>query len=511
MKKLSLFSALILAVGLKAQTADDVELFNMHNLRGTPRFTAMGGAFTALGNDASAIRLNPAGAAVDLRSSINFATGFQTRQNQLGPFYGQNQQTDDFDLSFESFGLNLNFDVSKTNRFSFAIAVNKRADFQRNFSITGAELNDYTLGEYWAESSIGLDVDQISDDAFAAWDAFILVPDSNGLFSADGYAYGQVIDGNLVSNGVTRYTINQNGSFNETDLTFAADRHGKLYYGLSLGFPTLNFRREEFIDEFNLNNSNAPYSANSYTFRRLNDIYANGFNLKAGLIYRPIQEIRFGLSYQTNSWFTIEQFYETDVIASFDEEPEPGVGRNTASRILTTDLYSYRLRTPAVLRAGFATVIAKQLILSFDYQLERGQNQRLYTSFSSFNIDETVLQTEFQPVVENLFRENRATYAAGLEWKIKSFFLRGGYRLQESIYDPSVEDITLGSRQDLSAGIGFRTGGWSFNVSAVQSTWNRTMPVYRGVDENGAGIAVLQDLDNTINQLNIIVGAQYRF
>jgi len=509
MKKLA-FIVLALCSGLlNAQTADDVELFQLRNLHGTPRFTAMGGAFTALGNDHSAYALNPASAAVNLHSDISFGFGFNDRSGNYQDFYQTSGNERNLNVLFENVGLNLVLNPSSETRYSLAFSTTKLADFNRDFNIANLN-NGYTLGQYWAEISAGQHIDDIPWDAYAAWESYLLVSQNDTIVD-DGFAYGELIDGNLVANSNLNYIFNQDGSFNETNVVFGIDKGGKLYYGFSLGFPTLTFRREEFINESNLNRSNPPYSASDYSFRRLNDIYGSGFNFKAGFIYRPIPEIRIGASYQSNSWYTVNQFYEVDVITNFAQEPEPGVGLSRESSLLETGQYAYRLRTPAIYRAGIASVIAKAFILSVDYQYQQQDRNRLYTNNNSFNISENLLQTDYQPGIDDLYAAGRQTISAGAELRLKRVSLRAGYRIDESVYKEEFQDQTIGDMQALSFGLGFKSGPWSFDLAFIQSQRDRNYAIYRGADPAGNSIQVIQDLQMTEVANNIIAGVSLKF
>ncbi len=514
MKKLAFLLSLGLSLHSLGQTVEDIELFHQRDLQGSPRFTAMGGAFTALGSDPSAIGINPAAGAVNEFSELSFSIGFNDEYYRYDNFYGSGGSKNNFGTSFENFGLNLSLGEKNDQKFSMAISVNRLANFNRNFNV-GELSNPYTLGQYWAESSAGQNIDIISNDAYAAWDAYILVSDSNDNILADGtgFAYGEVIDGELVANSSLNYNFNQNGSANETNIAFSFEKNAKFYYGFSIGIPTLNFRREEFFTETLQNYSAPPYSANQYTYRRLNDLSATGFNFKLGLIYAPIPEFRIGASYQSNSWYTVNQFYETDVTANFAQRPFPDVNTSTASAILESGQYSYRLRTPSILRVGLASVIAKSLIISVDYQYQSADNNRLYTNRNSFNISENVLQNEFQPALDDFYRDGRQTIAAGLEWRIaKRFFLRGGYRIDQSVYKNELQDQTAGNREDISFGIAYQSGPWQLNLTAVNSRFNRTQVLYRGIEPQGTeAIEVLQDLDLNNDFMSISAGVGYKF
>lgn len=511
MKKYSFLILCTLFLGsVKAQTVDDVALFSKIGLNGSPRFTAMGGAFTALGNDASAIGINPASGAVNNFSDISFSFGINNESSSLSNFYGNEKLSNDLNASFQNFGLNFVIKEDQNTRYSIALSVNRLANFNRGFNHF-AQNNSYTLGEYWADESAGLNPDFISNDAFAAWQAYLLVPDSNGNIANNGYAYGELIDGELVSNSNVRYTLDQWGSFNETNIAFSLDQSSKFYLGASMGFPSLNFRREEFIDEDILNTSNPPYSATGYTFRRLNDLNANGFNMKIGMIFKPLQNIRIGLSYESPSWYTINQFYETDVSASFNQSPEPGQGTLINSDILETGLYSYRLRTPSIVRAGLAGVFWKRLVLSVDYQYQGLGNNRLYTNRRSFNIDENLLNNDFQPTLDLLLNSGRQSMALGVELKIKSIFLRSGFRFDESAYEEEFKNTTASDMRSISGGVAYRRGPWTFDITYVNTQQNYTQVVYRGFDAAGDMTEVIDDIDVKSFNHNLVMGVSLKF
>src|SRR5690606_34915125 len=84
-----------------------------------------------------------------------------------------------------------------------------------------------------------------------------------------------------------RYRVDERGSRNEASVSFGGEANENFYYGISLGFPTLSYRKEDFVSELNLPNDTFPFDAPSYTLRRLNEIYATGINIKLGIILKP--------------------------------------------------------------------------------------------------------------------------------------------------------------------------------------------------------------------------------
>ena len=75
---------LLYPLGTYAQSMDDLLRYTRTELKGTARYVAMGGAFNALGGDFSAIKDNPAAAAVFLNSEIGLTS---TIENRVGSNY----------------------------------------------------------------------------------------------------------------------------------------------------------------------------------------------------------------------------------------------------------------------------------------------------------------------------------------------------------------------------------------------------------------------------------------
>lgn len=517
MKKIaSILGLLSVSIFAHAQTPDDVELFSQSGLHGTPRFTAMGGAFTSLGNDMTALHLNPASIGVYRFSELSFSLAIKNENAALGSFYGTDAQTLNTNVLLDNIGMGLQFELGKNNKqFGFGLSFNKLADFDRSYSILGYN-NQNTIVEFLGETSATYNTDDITDEAFAAYDAYLLLDTTIGnetyiRDSPEAYAYGVIENGQLVSSSDVRYNINQQGSLSETALTFGGTAKGNLHYGLSLGFPTLTFRREEFITEYINEQDQAPFNATQYTFRRLNDMYANGFNLKLGFIYAPIKQFRLGASYQSPTWYTVSQFYEFDFSARFNAPPYPGVSTSTQSATFDTDQYSYRLRTPAVWRVGISSVLNSSLIASIDYQYSNPEANNLYLNRSSYNISQPVLDS-YQTAVQNLFTGNRHAVAAGLEYKVNNVFLRGGYRWDQSMYDSRLTDITASNRSTYSGGIGVKFGALSLDASYVNAQISRNYVTYTGYDINsGENVQVLDDLKTDLSVHNVVLGLTYKF
>lgn len=505
-----LFSVSI--IPLWSQTIDDVELFNTRGLHGTPRFVGMGGAFTALGNDLSSIHLNPAGASVFRSDNIGITLGMQTtRSTQY--FMDGNSYQSNFDLLIENIGLVKKFEVGgygNETKLAFSIGYNKLADFNRSYSVTGRNLigpiGQGSLADYWLirelpngniDGAIGLHPDDLASfglfEELAAYQA-------NLLYAPDD-TIRDVTFGNGVSNEYAdvRYRVDERGSRNEASLSFGGEYNDNFYYGVSLGFPTLSYRKEDFVSELNLPNDTFPYDATSYTLRRLNEIYATGINIKLGLIYRPARWIRFGAAYESPSWYTVSQIYEFDVTANFSN------GDRSTSDIFSSGDYTYKLKTPAIYRVGAAIVIRDKALFSVDYEYTNPSQTTTYMGGSgSNNTSEADLNNANADILA--FMQNTNTFKLGAEYRLGLVSMRAGYNFRESMYrNPEGFKSNINT---FSAGLGYQTRSFGIDVTYSNSQYNRNDFVHPYL-QSGDANDELVDSDATLS--NILLGVTFRF
>ncbi len=516
MKRLYLtFAAtLISVVILNAQTIDDIELFNTRDLHGTPRFTAMGGAFTALGNDLSAIHLNPASSSVFRQDNLGLSLGFQTRSGDQS-FYNGTSPSSDFSFLFENVGVVKKFETGGYNNkteLAFSLGYTKLAEFNREYSVTAdrtiGEFGEGTLVDYWFQR-------ELPDGSFDG--AFDLAPgqlDRFGLFeelaaSQAGLFYQpddtirdiSLGNANTQTDSKIRYRRNESGSFNEAHIGLAGAYQDVFHYGIALGFPTLSYIKEDKITEYSLPTDTFPFDANSYTLTRTNDIYGNGVNIKLGVIVKPAQWFRLGLSYESPSWYTVVQLYNIDVTAQFDN------GDFGESDVLSTGEYSYKLSTPSIYRAGGAFIFGKNGLVSIDYEYSDPSKTRTYTNNGSYNVFEDDLQAA-NSSVGNVMTASQAV-RVGAEYRLGPVMLRAGYGFRESMYKNP--QAFKSDQSTISTGIGYQNEDFSIDVSYSRSSFSRQDFVHPFYTETENGAETEELVDSDMIRSNIILGVGIRF
>ena len=91
---IAFFAVIIMSYGQSLGYQDLALLFSQDDGNGTARFTAMSGAFGALGGDMSAVNINPAGLSVFNNSA--FSGSLNSRQtNIISNYYGTNTNNQD--------------------------------------------------------------------------------------------------------------------------------------------------------------------------------------------------------------------------------------------------------------------------------------------------------------------------------------------------------------------------------------------------------------------------------
>lgn len=415
MKKIFFIAGLVLLSNSVFSQAlgytDLAQLFSRDDYNGSARFEALSGAFGALGGDISAMTVNPAGLSV---FSKNLATvTFQSRNNEITSLYYGNSRFNQEELfNISNAGAVLVFDDIYSDDWSnLSIGVNYRirSDFEETF---------------FAEGNSG----------FPTFDTF-------------NPPNGSPIPFNNADN--QRFSNFMSGNINELNVGISALHKEKLHVGFSVNLIGLDFRQQSILRETNNDGNNNTLSARLF---QDNVTTGNGFSFTTGLIYKPTQTFRLGVSYQSPTWFSelAEDFIE-------DTDVEVSNSNSTNFDSLSQFLF-YRLRTPSRVTLSSALVFGKIGLISFDYSSRNFQNLNL-------SGDDFIDENQFFD--NNLRRTNN--FNIGTEWRFSRLSLRGGYRYQES---PDANALDSDNIQSYSLGLGYNFG--SFKIDLSYSDSNRT-------------------------------------
>lgn len=483
MKKLNLIYIGLLSMStIYAQDISDAVRFSQSEIQGTARFRALSGAFGALGGDMSAVSANPAGSAVFSKSHASFTGSNVGLENNAGYFNGlTTNSTSNFDINqggaafvfanrntnspWRKFTIGIAYD--RTNNYDDvwnAIGTNTNDDGQFSNSIAsyfydyadGVRLADISLldGETVNEAygDIGRSSGFINQQAFLGYWSYILDPvdetDDNNIDYISN-----VESGNFDHN----YLYSSTGYNGKISFNLATQYEDNLYLGINLNSHFIDYQRTTSLQEDNSNGG----LINFIDFDNTLSTTGNGFSFQLGGIMKLSPEFRVGLTYDSPTWYTIEeettQYLDTSELVALDESP---IGTQTLN------VYPrYKLQTPAKITGSLAYVFAKQGLISFDYSKKDYGNTK-FTPESDY----TGLNNAISDVLTDA-----STYRFGAEYKHKQFSFRGGYRFEES---PYLDGITVGDLTGYSLGLGYNFGNTKLDIT--YDKWERTdaTPLY---------------------------------
>lgn len=488
MKKIALIilSSLFFTFQTSAQTVQDALRLSRLESGGTARSVSSGGALSAFGGDFGTLSVNPAGIATYRKStlvitpSLNIASANST-------FNETDFTNSTVNLKLENLGLVF----SKTDNNSdwksvnFGIGINKLTNFNQEFFYSGT--TEGTIAQRWLNFANGT----LPDDLYAfeegiAYDAGIIFPTTD---PANGeYA----IDPDGTEDLYKEQIVTEKGSITDLNLTLGGNYQHKLYVGVTLGMPIVNFESDKSYTE--IDELGISQEFNDMTFNESLSTTGIGFNAKLGIIYRVSQSLRVGAAIHTPTFFALTDQYETDIISSltlggFTEEFE-------ALSPVSTFSYNYISPFRAVGSVGF--LLGKIGFVSGDIE---------YVNYATgqFDYDE-------DPEGERLVNDDiLATLGSAINLRVGGevrqgiFALRAGAGYSISPYQDTFEGADEG-RLNLSAGVGLREKSLFIDFGIANTTYSSSYSPYTISDEE-AGPKV----DNRFSTMRFVGSIGFRF
>lgn len=405
MKKLYLASAILaLPFVADAQSAIDAYRFSQPDMKGTARFMSMGGAFGALGGDLSSIAYNPAGLGVYRRGEVGVTMDFdiQSATSEADGVKNTQNQTK-YPLSNAGGVVSFNLYNNVMPNINLAFTYNKAASFNAHY-VGGIpnlsnSLTNYIAGISNTEGATVADVESTNsfdpynpnDGGYAApwlsilgYDSYFITP------TGDDDNPNWIGQWNSQTSGRGSFDVLTTGGVNEYNIAIGGNFANKLFWGLDFGISDLNYNMTAVWGEQlqNATVDNAEGTANTNAEWKMTNYYSvggTGYNLKLGLIYRPIQELRLGFSFTTPTWYSINESYMARTNFNYPNLNIPDMQQNSA---VTNGGYwgtnSYNFRTPWKIMVSAAGVIGRNLIVSADFEWQKFDKMRFYDGDGGF-------------------------------------------------------------------------------------------------------------------------------
>lgn len=482
MKNIVIIAVLCLSgFAATAQTAYDALLFSQTNYNSTARSAGMSGAFGALGGDFASLSINPAGLGVYRSGEISFTPTLDVT-NTSASYLGST--TDDYRIGMRLNNFGMVFAVPTINEhgimgFNFGIGYNRLKSFNTNTFIMGSgsplsRTDEYAmdLAEYGLDNSLW--------ESFLAFESY-LVNDKNGFTS--------ILTDNVPVD--QKMSVYEKGRIDEWNFSMAINVSHKLYFGASIGLHDLYYRKEMgYIETFGRNAFGDTYiqyyndEAITYQDGGFSSSYyqtTSGYGVvgKFGLIFRPVEPVRFGLSVHTPTYYYLTDNYsysvDPDILVPTSPSPDDDVRPDIQSKDgLASD---YILSTsPYKMNASVAYQMGKVGILSIDYELADYSNMKFRERKQ--NIGGFANENKFISDVYGLGSSIRA----GLEVKpIAQMSLRGGFSHTTSPLTDKADDYSFikpGAINQFSLGLGYRDSGFFFDLAYVLQRQNITQSLF---------------------------------
>lgn len=453
MKKIIILalSSMMLMISVKSQNIDDALRYSRTFYQGTARFNAMGGAFTALGADLSAISLNPAG--VGMYRSFEMSFTPQLLYNNTSSVFNNSSSTDfRYEFGFNQAGVVAN--LIANNNTAGLITLNaaysyvRTNNFNENITINGISDNS-SMADYWAISSDGVYYTDLSGTAGIVYDAWVM--DTITGTGAQHYAtvfsnYGD--NPNSTYGQTMRRLINNDGYSGEHAFSIGGNYSDKVFFGATLGIAKLRYTGhyehleadyDEVIPDFR-----------NFTYTDHFEADGTGFSLKVGTIIRPVELLRIGLAFHSPVIYRIKEYYYDNISSQFDDGGKYSFS-NEPYR------YTYTLTTPFKAMAGVSVQLQKLGIISADYEIIDYRMARFSNASDDYNYyDENESVRDILKPSSNI--------RLGAEFRLNNLYLRGGYGLYGKAFRQGEENDDL-VYNSISAGIGFRQANFFFDMS----------------------------------------------
>ncbi len=476
MKKI-LFIAVSIASAncLSAQTPEDALRFSWSPSSGTARQQAIGGAGGSLGGDLSATFMNPAGLGFYKTGDFVLSPGFGMLNNKAS-YFGTTQadKKNGFKLGTTGFvsGSPNNRGRGAVTSSAFAIAVNTTANFNSSLLYRGANNETSYSQKFLEEIGNTTDANAVASNfPFGSSLAFntYWIDTANG-WNAGNKRFVSLATPLLASGGLLQeQSVISKGGITELAIAGAANFNEKFYVGGTLGIPFLHYSRESrFLEADATTNSNNNFDFASITENLTTN--GAGINIKAGIIYKPVEYIRLGLAIHSPTIYSLTDKYNASVTANtegYQGEFTQGSGTFTNGQDAQ---FKYTLVTPYRV-IGSASYVLREVE---DVRKQKGfitaDVEFINYKASSYSItdNEGVDQPESKAYLESLNKAIDNAYKAALNFRVggELKFTTLMVRLGAAYYGNPYKDLAgeKGSRFLVTGGLGYRDKGFFIDL-----------------------------------------------
>ena len=487
-KYIFLAYALIIGSVAFAQTEYDALRMGQTDIVGSARYMSMGGAFGALGGDASALKDNPAGLGV-YRSGEVTATLNGMFQSANADWEGATSSSSSgFNVKFNNFPyvMSVPFWEERTTGLlhsNFSFSYNRVKNFNRVMRSNGgseSSFTDFLAGFTNGFTEQDLKYVENSYDPYLerdipwlsvlAYDGYLINndPGTTNWFSALA-APNEVAD--------ARNIVNESGGISEYSFGWGGNFNNNLFLGANINIADLTYSLNSILTE--------DFNAGGYDLQNILNQSGLGVNLKLGAIYLPTNNVRLGLAFHTPTFYTISEVGYAELTYENLNESVNG-STNVPSE---GSRQNFNLMTPMQAQLSAAYMFGRKGVISFEYNFVNYTGMR----FSESEGGRDAFERENEGMKEVL--RNGHVIKVGGEYKpIESVALRAGYAmltgathptytegktLLENGVNTNTEYFEQKGTNFISFGVGYRQPFWYVDLSYALKMQNEDFYPYQ--------------------------------
>jgi long-subunit fatty acid transport protein len=404
--------------------------FSANDLSGSARGQAMGGAFGALGGDITGVAINPAGIGIYRRSEIvaNMAvTSNNVKTDSKTDWIGNPISQSKLKFNFDNLSYIGYHPLNGGIRLNYGFNYNRIKNFDRKYTASGSNMSS-SLTDYLAYFTNGIQHSfwdnsgdrYLSNEpwlSILAWDGYL-------INKKDGTNNGYVSlldDGEKVS---PKLNVSEKGYIESYDFMLGSNISDRFFWGVTFALTDLNYSlSSDYGEEFQ--------GGGNFVLDNFLETKGSGYQFKAGIIYRPTDILRLGVSYHSPTWYSMTNYYHARVtpggiLGDDDKLAGPTETPNESSYT------NYYFRTPYTWTFSAAAVLGTKALLSLDYEIKD------YTAMNLQDQDRYDYEKDNQCIDEH-FRK-ASTIRAGFEYLFTPQFSgRAGFALMQNPYEAAVK------------------------------------------------------------------------
>jgi len=473
---------LTISANAYSQDIYKAEALSSEDLNGTARFVGMGGAMSALGADLSVMGTNPAGIGLYRRSDFAL-TGSVGIQTDAEDFFNRGKSHASFDNI--GFVYTARMNDSELKFLNFGFNYHKRKNLKNFIGVNGfntgglsqsLQMLDLAYMNGW------LDLREQPDGGFGP-DADYTTPLTNlgsltQMLAPIEDENGQLQGYEPVEAQYYNYKRVQWGGIQQYDFNVSVNYKDRVYLGVTFGLYNVNMHSYTDYAEMLPDDVGGLHE---YYMTNEEQLTGNGFDIKMGLIVRPVEDspFRIGLAFHTPTFYDLKSdayLYMNSPFQRYDADGNVTANYSDADFVIADN--RYQIRTPWKVNLSAATTVGNFLAVDAEWECANFSKASVRYDDGSYDYWDDVWSSgvKDKPLGEEIkrFLKPVHTLRVGAEARLaKGIYGRVGYNYVSApikkeaylnlftdspsyFYSTNTDYVNLGATNRVTCGLGWK-------------------------------------------------------